>query len=86
MMILINSIFVVLISLFIIYKILCEVAQDNKAILNECSEKDDKFLREIFISLYENSPSIYYLLLFCTILCTIGIIGFIFGLLYVIIF
>ena len=85
-MILINSIFVVLISLFIIYKILCKIAQDNKATLSEFSEKDEKFLREIFISLYENYPFIYYLLLFCTILCTIGIIGFILGLLYVIIF
>ena len=86
MMILINSVFVVLISLFIAHIISCKIAQDNEVTLNELSEKDDKFFQEIFISLHENCPFIYYLLLFCTILYTIGIIGFILGLLYVIIF
>lgn len=86
MMILINSIFVILISLFVVHKILCQVAQDNKVTLHKLSEKYSKLFREIFISLYVNSPFIYYLLLFCTILCAIGIIGFIFGLLYIIIF
>lgn len=85
-MIMINSIFIILISLIALCTCLYKIAKDRNMSLHELARKDDNFIRNILLSLYENNPSIYYLLLFIWLLFVIGVIGFIIGLLYIIIF
>lgn len=85
-MIMINSIFIILISVIVIYAASYKMAKDRNMSLHELAEKDDDFFRNMFLSLYENNTSTYYLLLFIGILFVVGVIGFIIGLLYIIIF
>lgn len=86
MKILINSVLIILISLFIMYNVLNKIARYKEMDFHEFVKKDNAFFRRIFLSLYEDYPSMCYLWLFCTVLFIIGIIGFIVGFLYVIIF
>ena len=86
MMILINSIFIILISLIAICIFMYKMAKDRNMSLHELARKDDDFIRNMLLSLYKNNPSIYYLLLFIWFLFIVGVISFIIGLLYIIIF